>query len=907
MPPNFHYSFRTQIPFSLIPCLPYTEQFTIIQSVLNTLEKMETSDQRIFLRIISHVREKRFEEILSTIKPLGENIWKHHNLCFIYNPKMFIHDLFMEKKGLPVLKEVKKNLQSKCIKWVCLINQETIYLFTLSSNGFLLWSPILQGITPYFLASILSDISILDSIDDLWRYNHLEKEKSQLLNFINKEFNRNLHNLENTESIISYYLYLISTLLKTKEKLITRITKELKSSPSSDHFKDLLRIRFLIQKIFTQDEDRFLESFLEPSEIKAWKEIFRNFSFIEHHWILDIPHILFLEILPYVKSNGDLQEFGEFYTPIALAEAIISRSFDTYIEKGLTKPITSLRVFDPAMGSGILLVFAMEKLVNFMISNTTQDDSFINLRRQVLKSCIQGVDIDRNSVSLCKIFLNTFYLLERENEELELGLEQKDFIGSFISHMKIKKPFPKFDIILSNPPYLAFHSRFRKKSPSKKELEILRKFIPVFSGKRDNTYLIFLGICLQQYLAPKGVVGFVIDHSFLDLPSYDKIREHLHLNYHISFILANYNYRKTAVVDLSLIVIQNTHNDLPTLWQETIFDVPQKISKEYFISQPNFIFRYKENISFLSHLNDTTIPLGSITSTSCGLEYGGLLRTHFLSSDAKEGFYKCIDGSNGLSRPYTLFWTHGLQNSYVRFDKEYEKRLQETNQDVSRTNKKVILISGKLERFLKDKIILRQTSPRFIGTLDKQKYLTLRNTHLIYDPKPPYSLYFILGILCSSLGNWIGEYFNIIRKPRKKSSRYPQIRLNDLKKFPIIDITQFTNNLMVNQVEIAVRECLDIGESITSVLNSLWVIFQEIGISYNSQRQFLRACFSGDILTHFTAKTQEEKVNHWLQFLCNELSKLSFKKKEIDSIVLKLYNINQKDQVEIISTIKSAS
>ena len=111
MPPNFHYSHsRNQIPCSLIPALPITVQLHIIHSIFNSLKDMEPSQQKFFLRIISQGKENKFEEISSTIKPLGENIWKYRNLCFLYNRKMIAYDLFMEKKGLTILKKVKKTL-----------------------------------------------------------------------------------------------------------------------------------------------------------------------------------------------------------------------------------------------------------------------------------------------------------------------------------------------------------------------------------------------------------------------------------------------------------------------------------------------------------------------------------------------------------------------------------------------------------------------------------------------------------------------------------------------------------------------------------------------------------------------------------------------------------------------------
>ena len=206
------------------------------------------------------------------------------------------------------------------------------------------------------------------------------------------------------------------------------------------------------------------------------------------------------------------------------------------------------------------------------------------------------------------------------------------------------------------------------------------------------------------------------------------------------------------------------------------------------------------------------------------------------------------------------------------------------------------MISGNSNRFITPKIILRQTATRFIATLDDQQFFSLRNTHLIYNPKQPYSLLLILGILNSSLGNWIGEHLNIIRKAKKTSSRYPQIRVNDLKTFPLIDIDAIDDDLIIIQLETTVKECLKIGNNIAVALTKLWNIFQDSGYSFTFQRQFLRYCLSNEILDHYSLKEQLEKPRIWNTVIEKELSRLLKQKEEIDFLVFKLYGISQKDQ-----------
>ena len=478
---------------------------------------------------------------------------------------------------------------------------------------------------------------------------------------------------------------------------------------------------------------------------------------------------------------------------------------------------------------------------------------------------------------------------------MPMNLLNRNFVDYFIIQIETKRPFRKYDIILSNPPYLAFHSRFSKEFTFKKELKAFRKILPVFSGKRDNSYLVFLGICLQYILETNGATGFVIDHSFLDLPSYERIRQFILSNFHIHYVLSNYRYKKTAVVDLAALVFSKQRKSYSrTLWQENLATESQEILTDHFHSQPNYMFRYKEIPNFFAHIRENTIPLGEVVTITCGLEYGSLLKSHFLSSIEKENFYPCIDGSNGLSQPYILFWIPGLPNSFVRFDKEYEQQLYDSNQNISKTGKKVILISGNLERFFTQKIILRQTASKFVATLDDQRFLSLRNTHLILNPQEPYSLPVILGILNSSVGNWIGKYLNIIRTLGTKSSRYPQIRVNDLKTFPIIDINKINDNSLLPQLELAVKDSLKIGDRISTVLVKIWNVCKDSDVQFSSQRKFLRACFSKGLFEMLPRDI--ESIKTLKTTFQDELENLLRLTKKIDSIIFRIYDIGQEDQ-----------
>jgi hypothetical protein len=555
------------------------------------------------------------------------------------------------------------------------------------------------------------------------------------------------------------------------------------------------------------------------------------------------------------------------------------------------------------MGTGIILIFALEWLVNSNIENYTIKKSLTSLRFEILDKNIFGYEVDENALTIGSTIIQNFCGIKSHHEINRGNFLISNFIDSTLDKIKNNDKFRQFNIILTNPPYVAFHSRFTKKVLSQKELRSLHEILPVFSGKRDNLYLIFMGICLKYLLRETdGIIGIVIDHSFLDLPTYAQIRKYILKKYSLNFVLEKYNYYQAAV-DLSILIIETRLKKAlrRTIWQDEFSKVPKLINTKHFNFPPHYMFLYRKTPPFLPRILEKSIHLEDIASLSCGLEFGALLKSDFLSPNKKDNtWYRVIDGSNGIPDQYILFWISGLVNSYVRFDKNYERQLVENKRNISKTNKKVLLISGNIERFQKPKIILRQTASRFIATYDDQQLLSLRNTHLIYSVKQPYSIYSVLAILNSSLGNWIGEHMNIIRKEGVK--RYPQIRLSSLKKFPIRRLMETDDHHLILHIESITKKCLRIGDKITGSLVKIWELFQTSGIiKFTNQRQFLRQCFNERLSFSSLTKINTEIAETTIGSLRSNLNELDQHKAVLDDLIFKLYGISKNEQKRMLS------
>jgi hypothetical protein len=106
-----------------------------------------------------------------------------------------------------------------------------------------------------------------------------------------------------------------------------------------------------------------------------------------------------------LMAANDRKSSGAFYTPQSLVEEVVSNALGTLLEKGADlSELTTIRVLDPACGSGAFLVHVLEQLTVLRIKagdvGTTAD-----VKRSVLATSIFGVDLNPMAVWLCELRL----------------------------------------------------------------------------------------------------------------------------------------------------------------------------------------------------------------------------------------------------------------------------------------------------------------------------------------------------------------------------------------------------------------------------------------------------------------------------------------------------------------------
>jgi type I restriction-modification system DNA methylase subunit len=129
-----------------------------------------------------------------------------------------------------------------------------------------------------------------------------------------------------------------------------------------------------------------------------------------------------------VTDSGERKATGSYYTPDYIVKYVIERTLEPIVkrkwqeakdaETPISEAILSIRVLDPAMGSGHFLVGAVEYLAGKLLEAVSVDveEGYVSeeeaarwtpdlAKREVASRCIYGVDLNELAVELAKVSL----------------------------------------------------------------------------------------------------------------------------------------------------------------------------------------------------------------------------------------------------------------------------------------------------------------------------------------------------------------------------------------------------------------------------------------------------------------------------------------------------------------------
>ena len=130
-----------------------------------------------------------------------------------------------------------------------------------------------------------------------------------------------------------------------------------------------------------------------------------------------------------LMASGERKTSGAFYTPQALVEEVVEKAIasilphyetqriaETRGDDGTLARLRSLRVLDPACGSGAFLVHVLERVAAKRVE-CGENGTIAEVRRRVLMASIFGVDLNPMAVWLCELRLWLSIVIESADGE----------------------------------------------------------------------------------------------------------------------------------------------------------------------------------------------------------------------------------------------------------------------------------------------------------------------------------------------------------------------------------------------------------------------------------------------------------------------------------------------------------
>lgn len=244
--------------------------------------------------------------------------------------------------------------------------------------------------------------------------------------------------------------------------------------------------------------------------------IWRNYDFDF------IPIELISSVYEEFLLKDDDNDNGAFYTPILLVNFLIDEvmPLDLPKENYLKNNKIHYKILDPTCGSGVFLVAAYKRLLDWWFINNydkvqnLSKEEISDIFKEILENNIFGVDINKIATQI-SIFSLTIAFLDKIDPKLLWGkfqfqnLSNKNINTSDFFKWASENKQKKFDLIIGNPPFIKFnHTDIKKIEQYKNNLSF-----DYCSRIPDSSALYFLEFA--RVLSPQKKVCLIIPSTLL--------------------------------------------------------------------------------------------------------------------------------------------------------------------------------------------------------------------------------------------------------------------------------------------------------------------------------------------------------------------------------------------------------
>lgn len=453
---------------------------------------------------------------------------------------------------------------------------------------------------------------------------------------------------------------------------------------------------------------------------------------------------------------------GAYYTPLHLVDFVVEQTVGSMLDgRGVDEALT-LRIIDPACGGGVFLLAVLERIEKHCVDHGHAGGP--ELRAQIARQCLFGLDIDEAAVDVCRLALAV-----RTGEVGNISCA--DALAD-----DARAEDGRYDVVLGNPPWGQKGFRF---SPEQKAR--LRARFATGRGVLDP-FKLFVERA-HELARPGGRWGMVLPDIIL-LKNQQPVRELVLERSTIEWIA--HVGRAFAGVNLDAVIIAgrvtppaddhrvSIWHTLPETWRD---EPPQtaRLEQRVFRELPGAklnIHLTDESLAMLRALSDLR-RFGDLFECHEGVHTGNARAKLFVDSKLNGDCKPLIVGRSELAR-YRLRWAGAwLDTSAGALDKEAGDYAN----------------LGRPEWHDRPKIVVRRTGDRVVAAYDSRGYYCSNNMFVVLPRRPMSELEMRahVALLNSALTTW---YFRTIQ-PRV-GKLFAELKIQHLTDFPLPPTRRWT-------------------------------------------------------------------------------------------------------------------